>query len=127
MKTPASMETPPPSPASGPISLWEIALLFLKLGTMAFGGPAAHIATMRQEFVERRQWLTQERFLDLIGAASLLPGPSSTEVAIYIGYVRAGWAGLLLAGVCFILPAAIMVSAIAWAYIRFGHLPEVAG
>jgi len=91
----------------------ELALVFLRLGTIAFGGPAAHIAMMEQEFVRRRAWLTREQFLDLVGAAGLIPGPSSTEVAIYVGYRRAGWRGLLIAGLCFILPAATMVTVIA--------------
>jgi len=107
--------------------LIELALIFLKLGTVAFGGPAAHIAMMRSEFVERRQWLTEAEFLDLVGASSLIPGPSSTEVAIFIGQRRAGWVGLLLAGLFFILPAALIVTAIAWVYVRFGHLPQAAG
>ncbi len=98
---------------------------FLKLGTIAFGGPAAHIAMMEDEFVRRGAWLTREEFLDLVGAASLIPGPSSTEVAIYLGHRRAGWRGLVVAGCCFILPAALMVTAIAWAYVRFGRLPQV--
>jgi chromate transporter len=101
-----------------------LALAFLKLGTLAFGGPAAHIAMMEKEFVEDRRWLTREEFLDLVGAASLIPGPSSTEVAIYVGYRRAGWRGLLAAGLCFILPAALLVTAIAWAYVRLGSLPQ---
>jgi chromate transporter len=105
----------------------ELALAFLRLGTTAFGGPAAHIAMMEDEFVRRRAWLTREQFLDLVGAAALIPGPSSTEVAIYIGYRRAGWRGLLVAGLCFILPAALMVTAIAWAYVRYGRLPAVGG
>jgi chromate transporter len=105
----------------------ELALAFLRLGTTAFGGPAAHIAMMEDEFVRRRAWLTREQFLDLVGAAGLIPGPSSTEVAIYIGYRRAGWRGLLVAGLCFILPAALMVTAIAWAYVRYGRLPAVGG
>lgn len=105
----------------------ELALLFLRLGTTAFGGPAAHIALMRQEVVERRQWMTEAEFLDLLGAANLIPGPNSTELAIHIGYQRGGWRGLLLAGSCFILPAALIVSAFAWAYARFRSLPEVAG
>jgi chromate transporter len=107
-------------------SLWELALIFLRLGTVAFGGPAAHIAMMRSEFVDRRQWLTVAEFLDLVGASHLLPGPGSTEVAIFVGLRRAGWVGLLLAGLFFILPAAIIVTMIAWAYVRFGHLPQVA-
>src|SRR5580658_4460770 len=105
----------------------ELALAFLRLGTTAFGGPAAHIAMMEDEFVRRRAWLTREQFLDLVGAAGLIPGPSSTEVAIYVGYRRAGWRGLLVAGLCFILPAAFMVTAIAWAYVRYGRLPAVGG
>jgi len=105
----------------------DLALTFLRLGATAFGGPAAHIALMQHEFVGRRGWLTAGEFLDLVGAASLIPGPSSTEVAIYVGYRRAGLAGLALAGCCFILPAALIVTAIAWAYVRFGALPAVGG
>ncbi|HEY2736993.1 MAG TPA: chromate efflux transporter [Thermoanaerobaculia bacterium] len=108
-------------------TLGEVALLFLKLGTIAFGGPAAHIAMMEDEVVRRRRWLTREAFLDLLGAASLIPGPSSTELAIYIGHDQAGWPGLLAGGVCFILPAALLVAALAWAYVRFGALPAVVG
>jgi len=105
----------------------EIALLFLRLGATAFGGPAAHIALMKEEVVTRRKWLTEAEFLDLVGATNLIPGPNSTELAIHIGFLRAGWAGLVLAGVCFILPAALLVSAFAWAYVHFGALPPVAG
>jgi chromate transporter len=105
----------------------ELAVLFLRLGLTAFGGPAAHIAIMEREVVQRRRWVSPERFLDLLGVSTLIPGPSSTELAIFIGYERAGWLGLLLAGVCFILPAAIMVALIAWAYVTFGKLPQVAG
>src|SRR5207248_11054371 len=101
-------------------SLRDLAALFLRLGFTAFGGPAAHIAMMEAEVVRRRKWLTHEQFLDLIGASSLIPGPSSTETAIFIGYLRVGWLGLLLGGLCFILPAALMVMALAWAYVRFG-------
>lgn len=101
--------------------------MFLRLGTTAFGGPAAHIALMRQEFVDRKGWLTEAEFLDLVGASNLIPGPSSTEVAIHIGRRRMGWIGLLLAGVCFILPAALIATALAWAYVRFGRLPQAAG
>src|SRR5271165_2374605 len=108
-------------------SLGALAWAFLRLGTTAFGGPAAHIAMMEDEFVRRRAWLTRQEFLDLVGAASLIPGPSSTEVAIYVGYRRAGWRGLVLAGLCFILPAALMVIGVAWAYVRFGRLPAVSG
>jgi chromate transporter len=107
--------------------LGELARLFLKLGTTAFGGPAAHIAMMEDEVVRRRAWLTHAEFLDLLGATNLIPGPNSTELAIHIGHRRAGWPGLLVAGVCFIVPAALMVSLIAWAYVRFGRLPEAGG
>jgi chromate transporter len=118
-------------PASGPPpprgTLGQVALLFLKLGFLAFGGPAAHIAMMEEEVVRRRRWLTREAFLDLLAAANLIPGPSSTELAIYIGHTQAGWPGLMAGGVCFILPAALIVTAIAWAYVRFGALPAVGG
>lgn len=105
-------------------TLIELAGLFLKLGTTAFGGPAAHIAMMEEEVVRRRKWLTAEEFLDLIGATNLIPGPNSTELAIHIGQRRAGWPGLIVTGVCFILPAMLIVTAIAWAYVRYGQLPE---
>jgi chromate transporter len=104
-------------------SLTELALFFLRLGATAFGGPAAHVAMMEDELVRRRKWLSREKFLDLLGASNLIPGPSSSELAIHIGYLRAGWMGLVVGGVCFILPAAILVACIAWAYVRFGHLP----
>jgi len=107
--------------------LSELALLFLRLGFTAFGGPAAHIAIMENEVVRRRRWLSPERFLDLLGASNLIPGPSSTELAIFIGYEQAGWPGLLVGGTCFILPAALMVGVLGWAYVRFGALPQVAG
>jgi chromate transporter len=107
--------------------LTALAGLFLRLGTIAFGGPAAHIALFEDEVVRRRQWLTRDEFLDLLGATNLIPGPNSTEMAIHIGHRRAGWPGLCLAGICFILPATLMVAAIAWAYVRFGKLPEAEG
>jgi chromate transporter len=103
-----------------------LALFFLRLGLTAFGGPAAHIAMMEQEVVRRRAWLTREEFLDLLGVVNLIPGPSSTELAILIGYRRAGWVGLVLGGACFVLPAALIVVGCAWAYVRFGALPQVA-
>jgi len=117
------------APADAPprSGLGEVARLFLRLGTTAFGGPAAHIALMEDEVVTRRGWLTRERFLDLLGAANLIPGPNSTELAIHIGHARAGWPGLLVAGFCFIAPAALLVTALAWAYVRFGALPQLAG
>jgi chromate transporter len=116
-----------PAERRAPGGYTALAITFLRLGLTAFGGPAAHIALMEQEFVRRRRWLTAAEFLDLVGAASIIPGPSSTEVAIYIGYRRAGLVGLALAGTCFILPAALLVSAIGWAYVRFGRLPSAAG
>jgi chromate transporter len=108
-------------------SLGEIALVFLKLGTIAFGGPAAHLAMMEEEFVRRRGWLTQAEFLDRLATANLIPGPSSTEVAIFVGQLKRGWRGLIVAGCCFLIPAALIVLAIAWAYVRFGSLPKVEG
>jgi len=108
-------------------SLLELAGLFLKLGTTAFGGPPAHIAMMEDELVTRRRWLTREQFLDFLGAANLIPGPTSTELAIYVGRTQAGWPGLVVAGSCFILPSSIIVAALAWAYMRFGSLPQIAG
>jgi len=103
----------------------QLAWLFLRLGATAFGGPAAHIAMMEDEVVRRRQWLTHEELLDLIAACNLIPGPNSTELAIHIGHRKAGWPGLLVAGACFIRPAALIVGAIAWAYVQWGALPEV--
>jgi chromate transporter len=113
---------------SGPSAkLSELGLLFLRLGLTAFGGPAAHIAIMENEVVRRRRWLSPERFLDLLGVSTLIPGPSSTELAIFIGYERAGWLGLVLAGVCFIFPAAVLVALLASVYVSFGTLPRVGG
>ena len=107
--------------------LAELAGLFLRLGTTAFGGPAAHIAMMEDEVVRRRGWLTREEFLDLLGATNLIPGPNSTELAIHIGHRRAGWPGLLVAGTAFIVPAMLIVTGFGWAYVRFGALPETRG
>lgn len=104
-------------------SLRELAQIFLKLGTVAFGGPAAHIAMMQDEVVDRREWFSRQRFLDLVGASNLIPGPNSTELAIHIGYERAGWAGLLVAGSSFILPAMFIVTGFAWAYVEYGSTP----
>lgn len=108
-------------------NLSELARLFLKLGFTAFGGPAAHIAMMRREVVERRGWFTEGEFLDLLGASYLIPGPTSTEMAFYIGLKRAGWRGLLITSTCFILPAAAMVLAFAWSYVQYGTTPQVQG
>jgi chromate transporter len=105
--------------------LKEITLLFLKLGTTAFGGPAAHIAMMRQEVVIKKKWITEQHFLDLIGATNLIPGPNSIEMAIHIGQERGGWKGLLTAGFCFIMPAVLITGCFAWLYKDYGHLPQV--
>jgi chromate transporter len=105
--------------------LREVAALFFKLGVIGFGGPAAHIALMREEVVRRRRWITDERFLDLLGMTNLIPGPNSTEMAIHLGYLRAGWPGLLVGGACFIVPAMVSVLAFAWAYVRYGSRAEV--
>lgn len=107
--------------------LREVAQLFAKLGFIAFGGPAAHVALMRQEVVARRHWLSEQSFLDLLGASNLIPGPTSTELAIYLGYSRAGPMGLVLAGALFILPAMLMVLAFAWAYVTYGTTPAASG
>src|SRR2546427_736711 len=103
--------------------LSDLAVVFLRLGILGFGGPAAHIAMMRDEVVRRRRWMTDLVFLDLVGATNLIPGPNSTEMAIHIGYARAGWPGLLVAGACFIIPAMVIVMAFAWAYTRYGTVP----
>jgi chromate transporter len=115
-----------PGVARGPHELRDLAAFFLRLGTTAFGGPAAHIAMMEEHVVRRRGWLTHGEFLDLLGATNLIPGPNSTEMAIHIGHRRAGWPGLVVSGACFILPAALIVLIFAWAYVRYGSLPEAA-
>ncbi len=116
------VETGPPA-GGGSGRLQEVAGLFLKLGVIGFGGPAAHIALMRDEVVRRRRWLDDAAFLDLLGATNLIPGPNSTEMAIHLGFVRAGWRGLVLAGSLFILPAMLIVLGLAWVYVQFGTLP----
>ena len=104
--------------------LIEVVRLFLKLGMTAFGGPAAHIALMHDETVKRRKWLSDQEFLDLVGATNLIPGPNSTEMAIHIGFLRAGWPGLIMGGICFIVPAMLIVLFLAWVYVRFGATPQ---
>ena len=106
-------------------ALKEVAGLFLKLGVIAFGGPAAHISMMQQEVVYKRKWMTEQHFLDLLGATNLIPGPNSTEMAIHLGYERAGWKGLIAAGVLFILPAVLITGGFAWLYKNYGTLPQV--
>jgi len=132
MADPSPPTLRPPVPPSVPRSrrgrlaeVAEVARLFLRLSLTAFGGPAAHIAMMEDEVVRRRRWITRDEFLDRLGAANLIPGPTSTEVVIYLGYLRAGWPGLVVAGICFIVPAAVLVACFAWAYVRFGGLPQV--
>jgi chromate transporter len=105
--------------------LAEVGLLFLRLGFFSYGGPAAYIAMMRHEVVARRRWLDDAGFLDLLGATNLIPGPNATEMAIHLGRLRAGWRGLVLAGVCFIVPAMLVTLAFAWAYVEYGSTPEV--
>lgn len=106
-------------------NLNEVASLFLKLGIIGFGGPAAHIAMMREEVVRKRKWMDEQHFLDLVGATNLIPGPNSTEMAIHIGHERAGWKGLIVAGLCFILPAVFITGIFAWLYKQYGQLPSV--
>ena len=106
-------------------NLRDVGLAFLRLGTLSFGGPAAHIAMMENEFVQKRQWLERSKFLELVGASNLIPGPTSTELAIYIGYLKAGWPGLIGAGVFFILPAMLIVLFLAHIYVLYGELPQV--
>jgi chromate transporter len=112
------MESPPSQ------RLTEVAKLFLKLGITAFGGPAAHISMMHDETVKRRKWLSDQEFLDLVGATNLIPGPNSTEMAIHIGFLRGGWRGLIMGGTCFIVPAMVIVLCLAWVYVRFGATPQ---
>ena len=116
---------PPPDAPRPPGRLGELARLFLKLGLIAFGGPAAHVAMLEDEVVERRGWLTRQHFLDLVGATSLIPGPNSTEMTMHVGYERAGWRGLFVAGACFIGPAVLLTGALAWLYVEAGALPAV--
>lgn len=123
-ESPVTATPPPGANSAAPAdALAEVAQVALKLGFTAFGGPAAHIAMLREEAVSRRKWLTDEYFLDLVGATNLIPGPNSTEMVIHVGYLRAGWRGLLVAGTLFILPAAAMVLALAWAYVEYGATP----
>jgi chromate transporter len=113
------------SPDISAHKLKEVARLFLKLGFTGFGGPAVHIAMMEEEVVRRRQWMDHQHFIDLIGATNLIPGPNSTEMTMHIGQERAGWKGLLVAGLCFIVPAVLITAVFAWAYQLYGHLPQV--
>lgn len=116
-----------PATRSNGARLREVALVFLRLGVTGFGGPAAHIGMMEEQVVRRRGWVTHAEFLDLLAAVNLIPGPNSTELAIHLGYRRAGWAGCVAGGVCFVLPAFFIVLALAWVYVRFGQLPRASG
>lgn len=111
---------------ASPGALREIVALFLRFGFTAFGGPAAHIAMLHDEVVKRRKWLSEQHFLDLLGATNLIPGPNSTEMVIHVSYVRGGLPGMIVGGVCFILPAMSMVLALAWAYVKYGSTPQAA-
>jgi chromate transporter len=113
------------NPSFNQNQLIEVARLFLKLGLIGFGGPAVHIAMMQEEVVKKRKWMSEQHFLDLVGATNLIPGPNSTEMTMHIGRERAGWRGLLVAGCCFIFPAVIITAFIAWLYQKYGQLPEV--
>ncbi len=106
-------------------NLKEVALLFFKLGSIAFGGPAAHIAMMEDEVVKKRKWMTHQHFLDLVGATNLIPGPNSTEMTMHCGHERAGWKGLIVAGTCFVFPAVVITMVFAWLYQQYGQLPKV--
>lgn len=106
-------------------NLKEVAKLFFKLGSIAFGGPAAHIAMMEDEVVKKRKWMTNQQFLDLVGATNLIPGPNSTEMTMHCGYERAGWKGLIVAGACFVFPAVVITMVFAWLYQQYGQLPKV--
>lgn len=107
--------------------LREVALVFFKLGCFAFGGPAAHIAMMEDEIIEKRRWMTRDQFLDLIGTTNLIPGPNSTEMTMHCGYERAGKAGLFVAGIAFIFPATLITAILAYFYVEYGQLPQVEG
>src|SRR5687767_5638543 len=106
-------------------SLAELAKLFLKLGIIGFGGPAVHIAMMQEEVVKKKRWMSEQHFLDLVGATNLIPGPNSTEMTMHIGHERAGWKGLVVAGCCFIIPAVIITAVFALLYQQYGQLPHV--
>ena len=116
-----------PSDISHRNRIIEVAALFLRLGITSFGGPAAYVAIMRNEVVKRYKWVTDQEFLDMLGAANLIPGPTSTELAIYLGYRRVGWMGLILGGVCFVLPAMLIVMALSWVYVHYGTTPLASG
>ena len=105
--------------------LKEVALLFLRIGATAFGGPAVYIAIMQRETVRNRHWLSDQEYLDMVGAANIIPGPNATEMALYLGLVRAGWSGYAAAGLLFIIPGMLATLALAWVYVTYGSLPQV--
>ncbi len=117
-------ETTSPTTTKPPNKVLEVFLAFLKLGLTAYGGPVAHISMMQDEFVRRRKWLDDQHFLDLIGATNLIPGPNSTEMTIHLGYLRAGWRGLIAGGSGFILPAMAIVLVLSWVYKTYGSTLE---
>ena len=119
-------DAPDDEQTNPPSRLGEVALLFLKLGFTAFGGPAAHVALMEEEVVHRRKWLDRQHFLDMVSAVNFVPGPNSTELAIHLGLHRAGYKGLVVAGACFIVPAMMIILPLAWCYVTFGATPAVA-
>ncbi|MHB0857860.1 MAG: chromate efflux transporter [Anaerolineae bacterium] len=125
MQPDSTMPLPPTPPETRGRRVWEVAALFLRIGAVGFGGPAVTIAMMEDEIVTRRRWLSRAYFMDVVGATNLIPGPNATEIAIHAGYLRAGWPGLLAAGISFIVPAALMTFGLAWAYGKFGTLPQV--
>lgn len=118
-------ERQPPESEPGSKRLREVCLLFLKLGTIAFGGPVAYIAMMRDEVVRRRHWVDDKRFLDLVGATNLIPGPNASEMAIHLGLIRAGWCGYAAAGILFILPGVLATLALAWFYVKYSSMPQI--
>src|SRR3954453_5630242 len=120
-----SEDGPPNSTPPARARLGEIARVFLKLGFTAFGGPAAHVALIEEEVVTRRRWVDRQHFLDMVSAVNFVPGPNSTELAIHLGQVRAGFAGLVTAGVCFITPAILIILPLAWAYVTYAKVPAL--
>ena len=118
-------ETPAVVPARTKAALWEFVLVCLKIGMISFGAPTAHIAMMENEFVRRRKWISEEMFLEALSAANIVPGPNASELCYHMGYLRAGYPGLILGGLAFITPAYIATTALAMLYVRYGALPQI--